>query len=401
MLLLPRRREGRLDKGVDEMNGPQARKAWFLAVFAGLLALVAMTFYPFLTVIIWSSLFYAFLHPIYARLTKRKDCSDRPAYVRTGVAMGLALGGVLLIAVPGVLLGVSMVKQFSGLAREGLLAVERDPNILGLKADGPIGSIIGALSGGSVDVTSFNMGEGLRRFLSSRTNQILGFSGKLIKDAMAIVVNLVFMVFTVFFLLVDGRHLMKLLIGAIPIDKEYTAIFIRKFRDMGKHLLTGYFFVAVLLATVMFVLCSVFSIKGGLVLGFLTAICSFIPIIGPAMIIIPVSAAKLASGDLTGAALFFTISVVLVWIIDTFVRPFFLEGRLKIHPLLIFFSILGGLSAFKFNGIVLGPLILILFFTAIELYEKAYGPDAESLGRRKDDDPGDGGRCEEEENPRG
>jgi predicted PurR-regulated permease PerM len=91
------------------------------------------------------------------------------------------------------------------------------------------------------------------------------------------------------------------------------------------------------------------------------------------------------AGDVTGAILFMAISATLVWTIDTFVRPFLLEGRLKIHPLLIFFSILGGLQVFKFNGIVLGPIILILFFTVIEFYEQAYESPPEGQKRRKED----------------
>jgi predicted PurR-regulated permease PerM len=45
----------------------------------------------------------------------------------------------------------------------------------------------------------------------------------------------------------------------------------------------------------------------------------------------------------------------------------FLKDRIKIHPLLIFFSIIGGLQVFGFNGIILGPLVVILFFTIVDI----------------------------------
>jgi predicted PurR-regulated permease PerM len=53
--------------------------------------------------------------------------------------------------------------------------------------------------------------------------------------------------------------------------------------------------------------------------------------------------------------------------LDNFLRPFFLKDRIKIHPLLIFFSILGGLQVFGFNGILLGPIVVILFFTIVDI----------------------------------
>ena len=286
---------------------------------------------------------------------------------------------------PGVFLGIAMVKQLSAILRDTLLAVEKNPASLGLGPDGPIASLMSAMSGGSIDIGT-PVG-GLRHFLGLQTNQILGLSGKLLKDFLGIFLNLLFMIFTIFFFLIDGRHLAKVLINAIPIEKSYTTIFLQKFRDMGKHLLTGYFFVALLQAVVMLALCLIFSVKGGLVIAFLPAIASFIPMVGTALVLIPVAAAKFMAGDITAAVVFLILSITLIWTIDTFIRPLLLHDRLKIHPLLIFFSILGGLAVFRFNGIVLGPLILILFFTALELYNQIYELPAGSLRRRKDDKP--------------
>jgi len=45
-----------------------------------------------------------------------------------------------------------------------------------------------------------------------------------------------------------------------------------------------------------------------------------------------------------------------------------LRGQLKRHPLFLFFSIAGGLVVFGFNGIILGPLVLMLFIAAGALY---------------------------------
>jgi predicted PurR-regulated permease PerM len=198
-------------------------------------------------------------------------------------------------------------------------------------------------------------------------------------------------VFTLFFLLLDGRHLIKVLISALPIEKTYSEIFLRKFRDMGRHLVTGYLAIAGMQAVVMFILCAIFKVKGVLVIAALTAMASFIPLVGTALVWLPVSASKILAGDITGGVLFFVCSAALIWTLDNFIRPVLLHDRLKIHPLLIFFSILGGLQVFKFNGLVLGPLILILFFTAIELYERAYDDGSDGKFRRRGDRPPESG----------
>ena len=53
--------------------------------------------------------------------------------------------------------------------------------------------------------------------------------------------------------------------------------------------------------------------------------------------------------------------------LDNFLRPIFLKDRINVHPLVIFFSILGGLQVFGMNGLLLGPMIVILFFTVLDM----------------------------------
>jgi predicted PurR-regulated permease PerM len=266
------------------------------------------------------------------------------------------------------------------------VAIEKDPAIIGISPNGPIATFLYTVSDGSIDLSKLKIPDEIRSMLTLRSERIIGLSGQFLKVSASILLSLVFMIFTLFFLLLDGRHLIKVLISAIPIEKTYSSIFLRKFRDMGRHLVTGYVAIAGMQALVMIVLCAIFRVKGMLVIAALTALASFIPIVGTSLVWLPVSAGKILAGDITGGILFFVLSALLIWTLDNFIRPIFLHGRLKIHPLLIFFSILGGLQVFNFNGLVLGPLILILFFTALDLYEEAYERPVEGQRRRKHDD---------------
>jgi predicted PurR-regulated permease PerM len=54
--------------------------------------------------------------------------------------------------------------------------------------------------------------------------------------------------------------------------------------------------------------------------------------------------------------------------VDNLLRPFFISTRTKIHPLLLFFAVLGGVHAFGLIGLVAGPLVATLFLTLIEIY---------------------------------
>jgi predicted PurR-regulated permease PerM len=61
-------------------------------------------------------------------------------------------------------------------------------------------------------------------------------------------------------------------------------------------------------------------------------------------------------------------SGIVISTLDNLLRPFFLRDRIQLHPLIIFFAILGGISTFGFNGIILGPMVVILFLTVLDLF---------------------------------
>jgi predicted PurR-regulated permease PerM len=54
--------------------------------------------------------------------------------------------------------------------------------------------------------------------------------------------------------------------------------------------------------------------------------------------------------------------------LDNVLRPMFLRDRIQLHPLIIFFAILGGVSAYGFNGLILGPMVVILFLTVLDMF---------------------------------
>jgi predicted PurR-regulated permease PerM len=63
--------------------------------------------------------------------------------------------------------------------------------------------------------------------------------------------------------------------------------------------------------------------------------------------------------------------------VDNLLRPALISAKTNIHPLLLFFSVLGGIQAFGFIGLIVGPLAVTFFLTLVEIYLKSLGhPDA-------------------------
>jgi predicted PurR-regulated permease PerM len=53
---------------------------------------------------------------------------------------------------------------------------------------------------------------------------------------------------------------------------------------------------------------------------------------------------------------------------DNFIKPFFIGGRAQLPTFLLLFSILGGLSVYGFLGVFVGPVILAILFSFVEIY---------------------------------
>jgi predicted PurR-regulated permease PerM len=352
----------------------RTKKQIFLLFFLALFLLVARLFYPFLTIILWSGLIYAFLEPLFEKATARIKPNPRSrrqgSLLKSTLAGTFSVLGVLVFAVPFAALFIALLRQVLDLLGSFVRLVEENPDFFSLSHTSPIGGIIYRLSGGSVDLSNIDVVREMKMFVSASSSRIIGFSGMILKNTTTLLVTLAFMVFTLYFLLVDGKQIMSILVSAIPIENSYTTMFMKKMRESGRQLILGFFLVAIYQATAMFILAVLFKIKSPLVLATLTAVASFVPMVGTSLVWFPLSLIIALSGNIPRALLFFVLAAFFVSFVDNFMKPVILGDRLRIHPLLIFFAIVGGLNIFGFNGLILGPLIVIIFFSAVELYEQ-------------------------------
>ncbi len=117
----------------------------------------------------------------------------------------------------------------------------------------------------------------------------------------------------------------------------------------------------------------------GLLLGILYGFSSLIPVVGGVIMWLPISLYELAIGNTKEAIFFALYSIIVISIItDTFIKPViikyinekFFKTKTKINELLIFLSIIAGLSTFGFWGMVLGPAITTLFISVLSVYKK-------------------------------
>ena len=109
----------------------------------------------------------------------------------------------------------------------------------------------------------------------------------------------------------------------------------------------------------------------GRVFGAVGALASLVPVVGTALVWVPAVLSLLAL-DQTGWAIFLTLwSVILVAGSDNVIRPLVVSSSTNVSTLLVFVGVLGGVSAFGFAGLFVGPVLLTLIAALLRYADEA------------------------------
>ena len=102
------------------------------------------------------------------------------------------------------------------------------------------------------------------------------------------------------------------------------------------------------------------------------AILAFLPIVGIGLVLVPAAIILFLKGSVGVGIFMLVFYVALSFSVEYLLKPWMVGERVKMHTLLVFLSILGGLSVYGVLGIIYGPLIVTAFLSLAEIYRKNY-----------------------------
>jgi len=341
----------------------------FFLLLAVLFILVVRVFLPYMSVILWAAVLYIILSPTHKKIIGRMNPAKKFYETRRRLLAGVySVGTVLVMSALLFFIAFQLIGQ-------GKILIEGAGSFIGAHSDfltttqagRAFVSAIRDLSLGTVDISKIDIRRELLSLLGAYSSGIMAFSSTLLSNIGKFFISIVFICFALYFFYLDADYLSGLFIKAIPIEPENTRRLLTKFREVTKNLVKGFFLVAFLQSLIAFILFTVFGIRGSVLFAVLTFFCSFIPMFGCAIVWFPLGLGVIFGAGAVKGAVFMLLCAVFISFLDNFLKPFFLNNLVKIHPLLIFFSILGGLQLFGFNGLLLGPMTIILFFTVVDI----------------------------------
>lgn len=203
--------------------------------------------------------------------------------------------------------------------------------------------------------------------------ELTEFGTNLLEAAPAFFVGLAIILFVVYYALTDGDRFIAYLRRAVPIPGRQVDFLLSEAR-VG---LRAVFFGQILMSLLQGVLCGIgwwiSGLPSPILWGAVMAIVALLPVVGTPMIWVPGGLYLLIQGELVAGIFLLLWGVIVVLVIlDTFLRPKIIGYGADIHPMLVLIGVLGGVAAFGFIGLFLGPLIVGILIAVLKVYEADY-----------------------------
>jgi predicted PurR-regulated permease PerM len=196
----------------------------------------------------------------------------------------------------------------------------------------------------------------LQQFSSFLLSHLAGFAG----DVTSFLVAAVISFFTMFYLFRDGRAFWRRLSALIPLSSAQLEKLGAGVSGTIASSMYGGLAVAVAQGTLLGLAFWVLGLPSPVLWGAMTAIFSFMPLVGTAMVWLPASIILILIGHPVKGLILIAWGAGVVSTVDNIIRPLVISEHMRFHPLYVFFALLGGVQAFGVIGLFVGPAVLAL-----------------------------------------
>jgi len=336
-----------LDIIAYSMDKEKLQTFFFIGVLVGMLLLMAMILLPYLAVFVVAGTLAVMFEPLYRRL--------RTVLQNDSVAsLATVLFVFVIICIPIVYFGMHIARDvnqmyYSVAAGQGNILLDQVTQSLGINVQ-------------------FDFDQLLQQALGWIINHAVSVFSSVAQILFAFLLSML----ALFYFLKDGKKFLDLftLLSPLP-DTDDEEIYKR----LGKAIhsvVFGYLGIALMQGILVSIGFYIFGIPNSALWGALAAIVEPIPFIRSVFIVLTACIYLFSTGHAAAAIGLLAWDIIVGGSIDNFVAPKLIERGLKIHPLFILFSLLGGLAVFGPIGFLMGPIILSLFFALLDIYKKRF-----------------------------
>lgn len=334
------------------MNEFSMRRYSYIALLIVGALLTALVFWPFAKILIVSIALSAILYPLYNWLLKKLK-------VKWVASFFTILIFTICLIIPLLLIGTIVFKQsqhlYSWIINQGGLE-----NVNGL-LDKYIGRLF---PGGAID---------FENSLTNLTGRLTAGIGTAFTATVSTLFSFLLIILSMFYFLKDGEVWKKIIFNFSPLSEKSGHQILSRLNAAVNGIVKGYLLIALIQGFLMAIGLFIFGVPHAALWGVVAGIASMVPMIGTSLVSIPAVLFLFISGNVGQAIGLAIWAAALVGTIDNFLTPLVVGRKIEIHPLLVLFSVLGGIALMGPLGILIGPLIISFLYSLVSVYKSEIG----------------------------
>ncbi|MCG9895767.1 MAG: AI-2E family transporter [Fimbriimonadaceae bacterium] len=354
---------------------------WLIAGVVLLLGGVMLA--PFLGAIMWAAVLAVLMHPLYLRFKRariwpfltnalrgKKWADLREKLAEVGAAFTTTLVALLIIMLPVLGIGTAVgleVYEAVGSSNLQQVASPSELTLAGVAAEVDK-AVEPTLRNIPVEaVQKFRLADFLAENQEAIQEAVVGPAQTGLRKFGVAVFSAIVALLTFFFMLMDGHRLLQPALDLIPLPHEEGMKLLVRLRETVWSVFMGVVFVAIIQGTLAGIAYAVLGVPSPLLWGVATIFFAMIPLVGPPVIFVPLALLLFVQGKTGEAIGLVAFGALVISQVDNILRPFFIGARTSLHPMAVFFSLIGGVLMMGPIGLMAGPIILTLCLVVGEI----------------------------------
>jgi predicted PurR-regulated permease PerM len=325
-----------------------------------LLALTAIGLYlcyllalPFLPALAWALAFAVLFTPLQRWLEAKLH---RPSLAATLCLLTIGL----IVVVPAVLIGQQLLEQIAIGAEVIDSEVARGDWRERIRANPRLAPTLELIE------ANINFPDTVK----SSAAWLSSTAGSLLRGSVIQVVALALTFYLLFFFLRDREAGLRALRWLSPLPDAQTDVIVARVRDTIFATIYGTLAVSSVQGLLGGLMFWALGLPAPLLWGVVMALLAVVPVLGAFIVWLPAALFLLLEGRWISALVLTAWGILVVGTIDNLLRPVLVGNRLKLHTVLAFLSVVGGLLLFGSSGLILGPVILTVTMGLLEIWAK-------------------------------
>ncbi len=327
--------------------------SFFVALTLCLLVVSFLIFKPYLGIIFLAAVLSTIFYPLYKKFLSW--FGGHPGIAATSTLLVI----VVIIVIPTVLVSGSIFKEAVGLYNS--IAFGGMENIIAYTD-----TLSSKLGQTLFNDSSFRLDLG--GYFQSVLTWVISHFDSFFTTVFKGLLGFVLMLISIYYLLCYGSRVKEHIKIWSPLPDRYDEEIFSALQSSTDAVFRGRFLVAIAQGLFLGLGFVIFGISNSVLWGFVGAVTSLIPALGTSIVTIPAIIYLFVNGNIGAGIGMIIWAAVAVGLVDDTLSFFILKRRIKVHPLIVLFSILGGVQLFGAIGFLAGPVLVSAFLSLLRIY---------------------------------